>query len=72
MTERTINGIDPHKENWTAVAVDHRGHKLAALRVPVSVVGYRRLRPLAGKYPGTRVVDRRSLWAGSPADWVTR
>lgn len=50
MTERTIIGIDPHKESWTAVAADERGNRLAALRVPVSPAGYRELRRFARKY----------------------
>lgn len=50
MTERTIIGIDPHKQSWTAVATDARGSRLAALRVPVSAAGYRTLRRFARKY----------------------
>ena len=50
MTERTIIGIDPHKESWTAVATDERGNRLAALRVPVSPAGHRKLRRFARKY----------------------
>lgn len=50
MTERTIIGIDPHKESWTAVTADERGNRLAALRVPVSPAGYRKLRGLARTY----------------------
>lgn len=50
MTERTIIGIDPHKESWTAVAADMRGNKIAALRIPVSPGGYRKLRRFAQQY----------------------
>lgn len=50
MTEHTIIGIDPHKQSWTAVAADDRGNRLAALRVPVSAAGYRRLRRFASAY----------------------
>lgn len=50
MTERTIIGIDPHKESWTAVTADERGNRLVALRVPVSPAGYRKLRGFARKY----------------------
>lgn len=50
-TERTIIGIDPHKESWTAVVTDGRGNKLGALRIPVSPAGYRKLRRFADKYP---------------------
>lgn len=46
----TIIGIDPHKESWTAVAVDPRGQKLAALRAPVTAAGYRQLRRFADQY----------------------
>lgn len=46
----TIIGIDPHKESWTAVAVDPRGQKLAALRAPVTAAGYRQLRCFADQY----------------------
>ncbi|AMM22727.1 transposase (plasmid) [Frondihabitans sp. PAMC 28766] len=47
----TIIGIDPHKESWTAVAVDPRGQRLAALRAPVTRTGYRQLRRFADRYP---------------------
>ena len=47
----TIIGIDPHKESWTAVAVDPRGQRLAALRAPVTRAGYRQLRRFADRYP---------------------
>lgn len=50
MTGHTIIGIDPHKESWTAVATDDRGNRLAALRVPVSPAGYRKLRRFADKH----------------------
>lgn len=56
MTERTIIGIDPHKESWTAVATDYRGRNLCSLRVPVSSTGYRKLRRFAHKYS-------RPVWA---------
>jgi len=46
----TIIGIDPHKESWTAVAVDPLGQKLAALRAPVTRTGYRQLRRFADRY----------------------
>jgi hypothetical protein len=46
----TIIGIDPHKESWTAVAVDPRGQKLASVRAPVTVAGYRQLRRFADQY----------------------
>ncbi|WP_426996966.1 IS110 family transposase [Pseudarthrobacter sp. N5] len=47
----TIIGIDPHKESWTAVAVDPRGQKLAAVRAPVTAAGYRQLRRFADRFP---------------------
>jgi hypothetical protein len=47
----TIIGTDPHKESWTAVAVDPRGQRLAALRAPVTQTGYRQLRRFADRYP---------------------
>lgn len=50
MTQRTIIGIDPHKESWTAVATDEQGNRLAALRTPVSPSGYRKLRRFARNY----------------------
>jgi len=50
MKERTIIGIDPHKESWTAVVTAGRGRNIASLRVPVSSAGYRRLRRFAHKY----------------------
>lgn len=46
----TIIGIDPHKESWTAVAVDPRGQKLASVRAPVTEAGYRQLRRFADRY----------------------
>ena len=45
----TIIGIDPHKESWTAVAVDPRGQRLAALRAPATRAGYRQLRRFADR-----------------------
>jgi transposase len=50
MAERSIIGIDPHKESWTAVAADERGNLLAALRVEVGPAGYRKLRRFSRKY----------------------
>jgi len=46
----TIIGIDPHKESWTAVAVDPRGQKLASVRAPVTAAGYRQLLRFADRY----------------------
>ena len=56
MSERTILGIDPHKESWTAVAADDRGNKISSLRIPVSPAGYRKLCQFARKHPNP-------LWA---------
>jgi hypothetical protein len=42
--------VDPHKASWTAVAVDHQQRQLAAIRVEVSVDGYRRLRRFARRF----------------------
>jgi transposase len=49
--ERTVIGVDPRKASWTAVVADNSGRRVAALRVPVSPAGYRKLHQFVGKYP---------------------
>lgn len=66
MTEPVIIGVDPHKKSWTAVAVDRSGHQLAAVRVPVSTSGYRRLRRFSDKYPNPAWALEGAYGLGAP------
>jgi transposase len=46
-----VIAVDPHKSSWTAVVVDAALRPAAAIRVPVSLAGYRELRRFGRRWP---------------------
>lgn len=61
-----IIGVDPHKSSWTAVVIDAGLNRRAAVRVPVTDAGYRKLSRFAARYPNARWALEGAYGLGAP------